>query len=204
MSSEEPLFLEVDDVLEIHATQLDVYGGGAGLRDQGLLESAVAQPRASFGGDFAHEGLFAMAAAYLFHIVKNHPFVDGNKRTGLLSAKLLGLMMTFDEAADGAATMTLSGPMALFHDTVKYGNALARWFPALVATPGWSLRASIVLSGETLRFDLGADSPLPRAHAMPRAHDSRLAYPTTRRRFARTTQATSVARPRSDWTIARL
>lgn len=46
MSSDEPLFLEVDDVLEIHATQLDVYGGGAGLRDQGLLESAVAQPRA--------------------------------------------------------------------------------------------------------------------------------------------------------------
>jgi death on curing protein len=86
VSSDEPLFLEVDDVLEIHATQLDVYGGGAGLRDQGLLESAVAHPRASFGGDFAHEGLFAMAAAYLFHIVKNHPFVDGNKRTGLLAA----------------------------------------------------------------------------------------------------------------------
>ncbi len=100
--------------------------------------------------------------------------VRANLRRVVGYAKLLGLMMTFDEAADGAATMTLSGPMALFHDTVKYGNALARWFPALVATPGWSLRASIVLSGETLRFDLGADSPLPRTHAMPRAHDSRL------------------------------
>ena len=86
MSSDEPLFLEVDDVLEIHADQLEVYGGGAGLRDRGLLESAVAQPQASFGGELAHEGLFAMAAAYLFHIVKNHPFVDGNKRTGLLAA----------------------------------------------------------------------------------------------------------------------
>lgn len=64
MSLDEPLFLEVDDVLEIHADQLEVYGGGAGLRDRGLLESAVAQPRASFGGELAHEGLFAMAAAY--------------------------------------------------------------------------------------------------------------------------------------------
>lgn len=100
--------------------------------------------------------------------------VRANLRRVVGYAKLLGLMMTFDEVEDGAATMTLSGPMALFHDTVKYGNALARWFPALAATPGWSLRASIVLSGETLRFDLGADSPLPRTHAMPRAHDSRL------------------------------
>lgn len=100
--------------------------------------------------------------------------VRSNLRRVVGYAKLLGLMMTLDEAEDGAATMTLSGPMALFHDTVKYGNALARWFPALVATPGWSLRASILLSGETLRFDLGADSPLPRTHAMPRAHDSRL------------------------------
>ncbi|HEY6558302.1 MAG TPA: type II toxin-antitoxin system death-on-curing family toxin [Polyangiaceae bacterium] len=86
MSFDEPLFLDVEDVVELHATQLEVYGGSAGLRDRGLLESAVAQPQASFGGEFTHEGLFAMAAAYLFHIVSNHPFVDGNKRAGLLSA----------------------------------------------------------------------------------------------------------------------
>ena len=86
MNSDDPLFLEVDDVLEIHATQLEVYGGMEGLRDRGLLESAVAQPQSSFGGKFAHDGLFAMAAAYLFHIVKNHPFLDGNKRTGTLAA----------------------------------------------------------------------------------------------------------------------
>jgi death-on-curing protein len=83
---EEPLFLDVDDVLEIHATQLETYGGSAGLRDRGLLESALAQPQASFGGQLVHDGLFAMAAAYLFHIVSNHPFVDGNKRTGMLAA----------------------------------------------------------------------------------------------------------------------
>lgn len=62
-----------------------MYGGSAGLRDRGLLES-VAQPQASFGGAFAHDGLFEMAAAYLSHIVRNHPFVDGNKRAGLLAA----------------------------------------------------------------------------------------------------------------------
>ena len=86
MSLEDLLFLDVDDVLEIHATQLETYGGSAGLRDRGLLESALAQPQASFGGQLVHDGLFAMAAAYLFHIVSNHPFVDGNKRTGMLAA----------------------------------------------------------------------------------------------------------------------
>jgi death on curing protein len=86
VSEGDPLFLDVDDVLEIHAMQLEVHGGGTGLRDRGLLESAIAQPQMSFGGELAHQGLFAMAAAYLFHIVKNHPFVDGNKRTGLLAA----------------------------------------------------------------------------------------------------------------------
>jgi death on curing protein len=86
VSTDDPLFLDVDDVIELHATQLEVYGGAAGLRDRGLLESAVAQPKTSFGSQFAHDGLFAMAAAYLFHVVSNHPFVDGNKRAGLLAA----------------------------------------------------------------------------------------------------------------------
>lgn len=86
MNSEDLEFLDVDDVLEIHARQLEVYGGSDGLRDRGLLESAVAQPQMSFGGELVHDGLFAMAGAYLYHIVCNHPFVDGNKRAGLLAA----------------------------------------------------------------------------------------------------------------------
>lgn len=86
MNVDDIVFLDVDDVIELHASQLELFGGGAGLRDQGLLESAVAQPQASFGGQLAHDGLFAMAAAYLFHLVSNHPFVDGNKRIGLLAA----------------------------------------------------------------------------------------------------------------------
>ena len=86
MSSEELTFLDVDDVVELHAMQIEEFGGGEGLRDRGLLESAVAQPQASIGGEYVHDGLFAMAGAYLFHIASNHPFVDGNKRAGLLSA----------------------------------------------------------------------------------------------------------------------
>lgn len=86
MNVEDIVFLDVDEVIELHASQLELFGGGAGLRDQGLLESAVAQPQASFGGHLAHDGLFAMAAAYLFHLVSNHPFVDGNKRIGLIAA----------------------------------------------------------------------------------------------------------------------
>lgn len=82
----DPIFLEVEDVLAVHEEQLPVYGGSAGLRDQGLLESAVAMPAATMGGAFLHAGLFAMAAAYAFHIAQNQPFLDGNKRTGLLAA----------------------------------------------------------------------------------------------------------------------
>ncbi len=82
----EPVFLELEDVLLLHEQQLARYGGGAGIRDLRLLESAVATPRATFGGEYLHAGLFEMAAAYAFHISQNQPFVDGNKRTGLVGA----------------------------------------------------------------------------------------------------------------------
>lgn len=79
-------FLSLDDVLYIHQNQIALYGGDPGVRDMGLLESAIAQPPAAFGGEFLHKDLFEMAAAYMFHIVSNHAFIDGNKRTGLVSA----------------------------------------------------------------------------------------------------------------------
>jgi death-on-curing protein len=82
----EPQFLDVDDVLAIHAEALAAFGGSSGVRDAGLLASAVAVPRATFGGELLHEDLFAMAAAYAFHIAQNQPFVDGNKRTAILAA----------------------------------------------------------------------------------------------------------------------
>lgn len=79
-------FLSVEDVLLLHADTIDVDGGLHGVRDHGLLDAAVAMPRQQFGGAFLHEDLAAMAAAYLFHIARNHPFVDGNKRAAVMSA----------------------------------------------------------------------------------------------------------------------
>ena len=81
-----PYFLTLEEVLKIHENQIECYGGSHGVRDQGLLQSAIAQPEASFGGDYLHKDVFEMAAAYLFHIVENHPFVDGNKRAGTAAA----------------------------------------------------------------------------------------------------------------------
>ncbi|HJN76564.1 MAG TPA: type II toxin-antitoxin system death-on-curing family toxin [Myxococcota bacterium] len=82
----EPRFLKLDEVLAIHAQQIELYGGSPGLRDGGLLESALAMPAASFGGAYLHGTLHEMAAAYLFHLASNHPFVDGIKRVGLAAA----------------------------------------------------------------------------------------------------------------------
>ena len=81
-----PRFLSLADVLESHAEQIANYGGVDGVRDLGLLLSALAQPEATFEGRFLHDDLFEMAAAYLFHLVQNHPFLEGNKRVGLESA----------------------------------------------------------------------------------------------------------------------
>lgn len=82
----EPEFLTVEDVIQIHDEQLAAYGGAAGIRDQVLLESAVGVPQASFGEAYLHDDLAHMAAAYAFHIAQNQPFLDGNKRSGLVAA----------------------------------------------------------------------------------------------------------------------
>lgn len=81
-----PLFLTLAEVIEIHNDQIKIYGGRGGIRDLGLLQSAIAQPPASFSGQWLHGDIFMMAAAYAFHICGNHPFMDGNKRTALASA----------------------------------------------------------------------------------------------------------------------
>jgi death-on-curing protein len=82
----EPEFLNLEDVIQIHDEQLAAYGGADGIRDQGLLESAVGVPQASFGETYLHEDLSHMAVAYAFHIAQNQPFLDGNKRTGVVAA----------------------------------------------------------------------------------------------------------------------
>ena len=81
-----PVFLTLDEVLAIHEDQIRRYGGSPGVRDVCLLDSALSMPQASFDGDYLHTSLAEMAAAYLFHVARNHPFVDGNKRTALATA----------------------------------------------------------------------------------------------------------------------
>lgn len=83
---EDITFLSVDDVLLLHTDTIDIDGGSHGVRDHGLLDAAVAMPRQQFGGEYLHEDVAAIAAAYMFHIAQNHPFVDGNKRAAVLSA----------------------------------------------------------------------------------------------------------------------
>lgn len=78
-------FLSKKVILSFHEDQIRQYGGTSGLRDEGLLESVLAQPEASFGGEYVHKDIFEMAAAYGYHICKNHPFYDGNKRTALIA-----------------------------------------------------------------------------------------------------------------------
>ena len=81
-----PLFLDLDQTLRLHRSLIQTYGGTDGTRDVGLLQSAIAMPQAAYGGAYLHEDLFGMAAAYLYHIVQNHAFLDGNKRTGAAAA----------------------------------------------------------------------------------------------------------------------
>ncbi len=77
-------FIPKEVVFTIHADLLQRYGGEPGLRDVGLLESALAQPKMTFDGKYVHKTLFDKTAAYGFHVCKNHPFVDGNKRVALV------------------------------------------------------------------------------------------------------------------------
>lgn len=82
-SSSHIYHLTVANVLEVHAEAIGQSGGSARIREMALLESAVAAPQASFGGESVYTDLIEVAAAYLFFLCRNHPFVDGNKRAAL-------------------------------------------------------------------------------------------------------------------------
>jgi death-on-curing protein len=106
----------MDRILRTHRSLIEAYGGIDGVRDAGLLHSAIAMPQASFGGQYLHKDLFEMASAYLYHIVQNHPFLDGNKRTGAAAAIIFLAMndIEIDADEDGLVALTLS---------VAYGNS---------------------------------------------------------------------------------
>ena len=105
-----PKFLSLAEMLEIHQDQISRYGGASGIRDIALLKSALGMPSVTFGGEFLHTDIYEMAAAYLFHLVKNHPFVDGNKRVGVVAALVFLILNGFDLTApeDELAEMVLA------------------------------------------------------------------------------------------------
>lgn len=125
-----PIWLRLDVVLAIHDAQLAEHGGSTGLRDRGGLESALARPQnlAAYGAP----DLAALAAAYAFGIVRNHPFVDGNKRTGLVAMEtFLALTDTTLQADDAGCVLT-------FTDLAAGGMSeerLAAWVRQHSATP---------------------------------------------------------------------
>ncbi|SRR6266567_4328608 len=93
--------LSVDIVREIHAQAIARFGGSDGVREAALLESAVAAPQASFGGKSPYRDLAEVAAAYLFYLCRNHPFIDGNKRAALGACIVFLRLNGIEPRADG-------------------------------------------------------------------------------------------------------
>jgi death-on-curing protein len=98
---EDCLHLTPETVQEIHAEAIARFGGSDGVRELALLESAVAAPQASFGGRSPYRDMAELAAAYLFYLCKNHPFVDGNKRTALGACLVFLRLNGIEPKADG-------------------------------------------------------------------------------------------------------
>jgi death on curing protein len=118
--SKEPLGIEVRDVLAIHDRVLALHGGASGLRDQGLLESALARPRQHHAYARSPE-VIEMAALYTAGIVRNHPLVDGNKRTGFVIGVLFLELYGFDfKASEADATQAVMGLAAGTLDEAAY------------------------------------------------------------------------------------
>ena len=92
-------FLSVESILLMHRRVIEEFGGDPGLRDRGLLESAVAMPQSSFAGEYLQAGMAEMAAAYHYHLCANDTFVDGNKRAAVAAAELFLLVNGIELAA---------------------------------------------------------------------------------------------------------
>jgi len=94
-------YLSIQEVIEIHDQIIDIFGGSFGIRDLGLLASAIEMPKSKFENKFLHPTIFDKASAYLYHICNNHPFIDGNKRTATISALVFlednGISLKFNE-----------------------------------------------------------------------------------------------------------
>ncbi len=127
-----PVFLSFGEVLEIHQDQIARYGGDAGIRDIELLKSALGMPCATYAGEYLHTDLFEMAAAYLFHLVKNHPFIDGNKRVGAVSAFVFLLLNGFElDAPEDEFANTVLAVATSEMDKAQAAVFLKKWSKAV-------------------------------------------------------------------------
>ena len=121
---EDCFHLTVDIVREIHAEAIARFGGSDGVRDVALLESAVAAPQASFGGKSPYQDLAEVAAAYLFYLCCNHPFIDGNKRAALGACIVFLRLNGVEPHGDGPAWEELT--LAVAAGAIDRDQATAR------------------------------------------------------------------------------
>ncbi|MBI5639813.1 MAG: type II toxin-antitoxin system death-on-curing family toxin [Nitrospirae bacterium] len=126
-------YLTAEQVLFIHSRIIDETGGSHGLRDVGLLESAVSRPKATYGNEDLYPTLSHKAAALMESIVKNHPFLDGNKRTAITSAGIFvqmnGHLLEASQKELVDFTLALATKKAAFEMAVK-------WFRTHSFSPG--------------------------------------------------------------------
>ena len=100
-SPDDCVHLTVEIVKEVHAAVIEAYGGAHGVRDEGLLHSAVAAPQATYGGRSPYADVTEVAAAYLFYLCRNHAFLDGNKRVAMTAAIVFLRLNGVEPAPDG-------------------------------------------------------------------------------------------------------
>ncbi len=133
MTRSDPQFVILSEVLTAHRLAIMQYGGIEGVRDLGLLESAIAQPQAMFGGEYLHASVAEMAAAYVFHIAKNHPFLDGNKRTAwtMMRNFLLHQGLTIEASDEEAIALVI----AVCNGTIDKGG-ITKWISERIEISG--------------------------------------------------------------------
>ena len=124
------VFLSVDDVLAIHRRVIEEFGGDFGLRDRGLLESAVAMPQSTFGGEDLHASLAEKAAAYHYHLCTNHAFIDGNKRVAVTAAEVFllinGLELTVSDDEVEELTFGVAGGRLSKENVTEFFNRFVK------------------------------------------------------------------------------
>lgn len=118
----EPSWLSEDVILAIHAKQIEQHGGSAGVRDENLLSASLARPKHLFA--YEQPNLFELAAAYGYGIAKNHPFIDGNKRTAFAAAATFLLVNNYLLDAPEQEAIAMMEGLACDRETQV---SLAQW-----------------------------------------------------------------------------